>query len=139
MEEQTIAKEVGYYFFELVLWFDIAVAHAAYLLRGLYDAYMATVKVKERLHEYRLYPDRFKRKPRPFDVSYYLKDNALKWVLCFVALWVLLAIVPEIMIYFGWEENWNAVVAAGVGFGSLEIVQMLIRRGKKKLKAMEEE
>ena len=137
--EQTIAEEVGYYFFELVLWFDIAVAHAAYLLRGLYDAYMATIAVKEKHHAYRLNPEDFKKKPKPFDVKYYLKDNALKWILCYVALWVLLVIVPELMIFFGWEENWNAVVAAGVGFGSLEIVQLLIKRGKKKLKSLEDE
>lgn len=135
--EQTIADEVQYYFFDLVLWYDIIVAHVAYLLRGLYDAYMARVKVKERHHEYRLDPESFKSKPRPFDLKYYLKDNTLKWTFCYVAMWALFVVVPEIMIMANWEENWNAVVAAGVGFGSLEIVQLLIRRGKAKLNSMD--
>ena len=118
---------------------DIVVVVLSYFCRMLYDVYMVKVALKKHMKEAMATGEPLtaaQKRGFKFDLKFYYKDNLFKWFFTFVAMWVLVLVIPEVLYMFDKEMCWNSLVAAGIGFSTLEIVQFLIKRGKRKLKKL---
>lgn len=100
---------------------DIVLSHLAFAVRAFHDMYLITLKLK-------------RSKPKKqFSLPFYVKDNVVKWIMNYLAVWMFLFAVPELMDMFEYGHKWSPLIAIGIGFSTLELIHLAEKRFKNKL------